>query len=572
LYTFSNDENAVKNMPKRSFGSNGGWPRRNLLRRSHRMGILLALFLYNLFSVHHFYKSVSIFRGAVSMQYILSGDPQDAFYLDEHLHRLSNPSLSNNEWQRVVRLHISNPLVKTLLETKSCRVLDVGCGGGSFSRSLLQLHNGVQILGVDHSKKMIQTSQLALGRNASNFKAAVASMEDATSMQKAVIQSGSSSSFHIALLIDSLCYMPDSQAVQQAIANALDLLDTGGLLVASMIPETLEAMQSCNTLIGRDVIISMGGLLGYNILNFTEMSHWGIGNQTGRYSFVLKKTGQRITNDTVPVEGVSGRRLDSNLTEAPVLKYLLDVVQDVPGQASVSELKIRHYQEAQKVLHYIVSKLQEDDIPLMLNWGTALYEFRAGTESTFVPDVYDKDIDITVFEQHFGLILGMIPDISRLFGWKEILRKSSVSVLVPAGERGKGSNSLQIDIYSFQCKITENLAYFPWDKVTFRLNTILPLRPHTRISNQTLYMPSDPACMLENLFGPDFRTPKKTSHFAHYAVDNPICKAPTHDASEKLEFMRQLSFCEVCDPLTMNLNAMANFSSGLQTTAPLCPG
>ena len=115
--------------------------------------------------------------------------------LDENLHRLnSTRNFTADGWQQYVRQHLSNPLVKTLLETKGCRVLDVGCGGGAFSRSLLQLYKGVEILGVDHSK------------------------------------TDPNGAFHIVMLIDSLCYLPNSEAVEKSIANALYLLRPGGFL------------------------------------------------------------------------------------------------------------------------------------------------------------------------------------------------------------------------------------------------------------------------------------------------------------------------------------------------------
>merc|ERR1740124_1347223 len=145
------------------------------------------------------------------------GNLENQHWLDENLHQLNGgQKFTASKWQQYVRLHLSNPLVKTLLETKGYRVLDVGCGGGAFSRSLLQLYKGVEILGVDHSK------------------------------------TDSNGAFHIAMLIDSLCYLPNSEAVEKSIANALYLLRPGGLLISSMIPQTtLEAHDYCKTAITR---------------------------------------------------------------------------------------------------------------------------------------------------------------------------------------------------------------------------------------------------------------------------------------------------------------------------------
>jgi len=225
------------------------------------------------------------------------GNLENQHWLDENLHQLNGgQKFTASKWQQYVRLHLSNSLVKTLLEAKGCRVLDVGCGGGAFSRSLLKLYDEVEILGVDHDKLMIEVSHISLQNKTSNFKAAVASMEDASGMHEAIVNSGIKGAFHIAFLMDSLCYLPNNEAVQQSIANALYPLYPGGLLVASMIPETLEAIESCKIVISRDLIDRMKAVVGYEILdlNIYRSDNWENGNQTGRYSFVLKKTGQTI--------------------------------------------------------------------------------------------------------------------------------------------------------------------------------------------------------------------------------------------------------------------------------------
>jgi len=225
------------------------------------------------------------------------GNLENQHWLDENLHQLNGgQKFTASKWQQYVRLHLSNSLVKTLLEAKGCRVLDVGCGGGAFSRSLLKLYDEVEILGVDHEKLMIEVSHISLQNKTSNFKAAVASMEDASGMHEAIVNSGIKGAFHIAFLMDSLCYLPNNEAVQQSIANALYPLYPGGLLVASMIPETLEAIESCKIVISRDLIDRMKAVVGYEILdlNIYRSDNWENGNQTGRYSFVLKKTGQTI--------------------------------------------------------------------------------------------------------------------------------------------------------------------------------------------------------------------------------------------------------------------------------------
>ena len=141
-----------------------------------------------------------------------------------------------------------------------------------------------------------------------------------------------------------------------------------------------------------------------------------------------------------------------------------------------------------------------------------------------------------------------------------------------------------IDVYGFDCNLMDNIVWWPWDKVTMRLDSTLPIKEHTRtmnwnntvfamstndtrISKPVLYMPSDPACYLANIFGDDFRIPKKTKFFRHNATDLPVCKTSALDATEKLEFMRQLMLGGTCEPSSMNHDAIANFSSGLSVTS-----
>jgi len=295
-YTFSNEENTNLTLIL---------VKRSLFKTFRQLWFIPAFFylisMYDL--VQDTSSLISSFNGTnpemilYHGKVVSIGNLENQHWLDENLHQLNGgQKFTASKWQQYVRLHLSNSLVKTLLEAKGCRVLDVGCGGGAFSRSLLKLYDEVEILGVDHEKLMIEVSHISLQNKTSNFKAAVASMEDASGMHEAIVNSGIKGAFHIAFLMDSLCYLPNNEAVQQSIANALYPLYPGGLLVASMIPETLEAIESCKIVISRDLIDRMKAVVGYEILdlNIYRSDNWENGNQTGRYSFVLKKTGQTI--------------------------------------------------------------------------------------------------------------------------------------------------------------------------------------------------------------------------------------------------------------------------------------
>lgn len=84
-------------------------------------------------------------------------------------------------------------------------------------------------------------------------------------------------------------------------------------------------------------------------------------------------------------------------------------------------------------------------------------------------------------------------------------------------------------------------------------------------------MPADPACLLENIYGPDFRTPMDTKFYQPNAVDKPICKPPDLDASTKLELLRQLMLCSGCkNALGINSDVFVNVTLGLNVSAPFC--
>lgn len=510
-------------------------------------------------------------------------------WLDENLHRIDNSRyLTAHQWKNEVRHQLSHPLVKTLLDTKGCRVLDIGSGSGAFSRHLLQLHEGVEILGIDHSNEMVELSKASLRSQFPSFTASVASMENSSSMQNAIGSGASNGEFHIAMIMDSLCHLPDTEAVQNAIANALQPLHVGGLLVASEIPQTIYGTSTfCKTVITKNWITNSTTTLGYEILQFGAVSVNGI------YSFILKKTHQKKTENLVPTNQTVTRS-QSSLDLSEYVSALKQSDQTslessgwpLPEGLQASELSIKRFRTAQDIVYFIVRKLNEKNIPVMLKWGTALHEFRSGLDNDFVPDFHDKDIDIGVFERHFPLIKEMAPEIAANFGWSFKFWKAPLGrrpygrhILILKGPECKSDKTtLQIDIYDFACKLHDNRLWFPWDMIDMRPNQVLPMKGTKRISGrgyssstQVMYMPSDPACYLANIYGDDFRTPMGTNFSRAKALDLPVCDTPTLDATEKLEFIRQLMMCGTCEGRSMDHNVVATFANGLPVTSKLCP-
>uniref|UniRef100_A0A7S1FN09 Beta-lactamase-related domain-containing protein n=1 Tax=Corethron hystrix TaxID=216773 RepID=A0A7S1FN09_9STRA len=213
---------------------------------------------------------------------------------------------------------------------------------------------------------------------------------------------------------------------------------------------------------------------------------------------------------------------------------------------------------AEEVIYFIVEQLSKIGAPAALMYGTLLHEFRNGTGPCVVPRADDKDFDIAVFEEHFRLIADMTQEIESMFGFKVVTyeKQSLFLSLVPPGQKKPGIG-FQIDVYGFQCDDTNRLLYFPWDDVAVRTEHFLPLLKHKtlpvdtrRTSDETepLYhhIPFNPRCLLANMYGEDFMTPK-IGHFIQHDVFSRLesfrCEQ-TMTVLEHQEFDRQQSFCQ----------------------------
>ena len=245
--------------------------------------------------------------------------------------------------------------------------------------------------------------------------------------------------------------------------------------------------------------------------------------------------------------------------------------------------------QADEILSYIITKFNEIDAPIILMFGTMLYEFRNHTctnetDPCLRPNDRDKDFDVAIFPMHFPYINNVLKDeISKKFGWT--FQSSDLTKQRLFGTFTPGSCfphcKFQIDVYGFHCSASNDLIHFPWDLLTISKNALLPVKRHksllpiddyktpdisttttnTSSGNQTkqqnsnnnhpvIYMPYNPTCLLTNIYGSDFMTPKtgKTSQ-AKYGSEhgrqshgNPECNATLTEA-EQTELERQLSFC-----------------------------
>ena len=238
-------------------------------------------------------------------------------------------------------------------------------------------------------------------------------------------------------------------------------------------------------------------------------------------------------------------------------------IEDCTAEASMwtkpndlSNLKYLDILQSEQILSFLVEKLDSIGAPVTLMYGTLLREFRNGTKTGCLrPDYQDKDFDIVVSPNHFNYIIGLRDEMKQkfnttpAFNWN-MRKRLFVSIMM-------NNKQFQIDVYGFECKKEHGLIYFPWDMVTIEMGGFFPVRKHKRIlpleksttttiSNEsnaklppstatnetpTFYLPNNPPCLLENIYGSDYMTPKTGKNAqAKYgtgqgrlAHGNPVC-------------------------------------------------
>lgn len=233
---------------------------------------------------------------------------------------------------------------------------------------------------------------------------------------------------------------------------------------------------------------------------------------------------------------------------------------------------------AEEILAFLITKLDEINAPLTINFGTLLREYRNGTSGPCLqPDHADKDFDVAVFPEHFHYLTTFETEIKQKFGWAFRLndkrRHRLFTTIEPAHPRGE---YFQIDIYGFHCSETNDMVFFPWDMVTLEKNAMLPVLMHKRILSRQhnatdsglndttisidstafsysapgFSMPYAAPCLLQNIYGADYMTPKsgKTSQAkwgknnGRPAYYNPKCNHLLTPFEEN-EYKRQMEFC-----------------------------
>jgi hypothetical protein len=236
-----------------------------------------------------------------------------------------------------------------------------------------------------------------------------------------------------------------------------------------------------------------------------------------------------------------------------------------PRPKGVSKKQYKRVLDSESVFQYIIEKLKADaGAPVTLMYGSMLHEFRNGTGPCVQCNFNDKDLDIGVFAQHFPLVIAMSEDIQKKFGYKLefVDRGYLMMVFLPENQKRVTSNQKrvvnghQIDIYGFECnRPRAGLVYQPWMKQAFAMDAFLPLGKHktipynhddieqiTKDGHQPacVYMPFNPPCLLENLYGSDFMTPREgrgvtggSNHARLDAFNNPDCKPSSLSSADR---------------------------------------
>ena len=236
-----------------------------------------------------------------------------------------------------------------------------------------------------------------------------------------------------------------------------------------------------------------------------------------------------------------------------------------PRPEGLSAKQYKQVISAEDISAYIVKNLNTIGAPVSLMYGTMLHEYRNGTGPCVQANFNDKDFDIAVFAQHFPLVLAMADDIEKKFGWKlkpgNVFKERLFMVFLPSNQHKAGKGH-QIDVYGFEIHRPSNgLIYFPWDEVTVAMDAFLPLEKHKMPAYDDgtsrevflssgeerphFYMPFNPSCLLANMYGADFMTPKKGHFIRKVAYDDPNCVQMKLTSAQQQELERQLLFGEV---------------------------
>ena len=213
-----------------------------------------------------------------------------------------------------------------------------------------------------------------------------------------------------------------------------------------------------------------------------------------------------------------------------------------------------------KVVAYIAKELNKIGAPMSLMFGTLLHEYRNGTGPCVQANFLDKDFDVAVSGNHFVHVLAMADDIKKRFGWTLRMNgdmKERLFLHFKARKQMTGiGKPYQIDVYGFESdRPSKGLVYFPWDKVTVATNAFLPLVKHktlvyeddnkevTTSSDEPIYVytPFNIPCLLANLYGADFMTPKKGHFIRRTAHGDPECVHEALPLAEQKELEIQRS-------------------------------
>lgn len=251
----------------------------------------------------------------------------------------------------------------------------------------------------------------------------------------------------------------------------------------------------------------------------------------------------------------------------------------------ITKLKYERVAVAENIVTYIITELNKVNAPVCIMYGTLLHEYRNGTGPCVQTNHYDKDFDIAVFPAHFDLIVRMAEDISHNFGWRVLkLDQERLFLCLAPMDQKRAGRGFQIDIYGFQVnKPIQGLIHFPWDKVTISAQSFLPMVKHKTIPYDSslplddgnelfFHKPFNVPCLLENMYGSDYMTPKKGHFIRQTAHSNPICTKQTLTGPEQAELDRQLAFAGLnvdADSMTDGSDiAVQHHGEGIEDMSP----
>jgi SAM-dependent methyltransferase len=214
------------------------------------------------------------------------------------LHRQSHYTYytSRDEWDRYVIAALGSGITnglrsprRRLLNKSSVSILGLGSGTGAALDTIARISDqNVSFVGIDRAPRAVQTAKQYFSSHHPHIKAEFLVGSMPRDLMK--LRSGATARFDIILAIGVFCYLRNLKVVLETLAMVLPLLSPTGIIVASMMPDSLFSKWSCRIMVPQRLWIDFCNAHGCTVsfarnherstgrytalVNFTRRSRW----------------------------------------------------------------------------------------------------------------------------------------------------------------------------------------------------------------------------------------------------------------------------------------------------------